>query len=219
MPANSESWTGRWLERKTFEHTNVTKVELLQPQILKVFRKEHETVLIGCVAVDRVIPSQIESLLEQPFTLSFIVNIPAESFWTGPAIELAESRSLGFGGMDDLFRALNGPDVGSYRRKEFDYFERVVKEHDNILEIDRVHDRKYSLTRYEHGQVQVLLLNEYALCAEKVRISRERYGSFRVILITNPNGEATSQAKRAARNLGVRILKMRGFLGFLKDGT
>ena len=219
MVANSASWTGEWLARKTEEHANVKRVDLLQSQIIKVFRKEYGTAVIGSVASERVAGQTIEPLLEKSFNLSFIVNIPKESFWTGQAIDLVESRLMGFGGMDDLFSALNGTDVCSYRRKEFAYFERVVNEHDNILEIARVHDRKYSLTRYEHCEVKVVLLNEYALCAERVRTAREQYGSFRVILITNPNGEATSEARQAAHSLGVRILKLKAFLGFLKDGT
>lgn len=158
-------------------------------------------------------------LLDEPVKLSFIVNIPRESFWTGEAIALTEERSLGFGAMDDLFRSLNEPCVSSYRRPEFSYFERVVNQHTNVLEMARVHDRKYLLVRVEHGDIEVVLLNEYVLSADEVRTARDRFGAFRAILITNPNGEATSEAKHAARSIGARVFKMKGFMGFLKDGS
>ena len=219
MAANSSDWTGKWLSQKLEEHANVKSVDLIRPQVLKIVRKKYGTAFIGSVALKRVTCSKIESLFDEPFTLSFIVNIPSESFWTGRAIELAESRSLGFGGMDDLYRALNEPCVDSYKRKEFSYFEQVVNQHSNVHEVARVHDRKYVLRRYEHGDVKVVLLNEYALCADDVRTARDRFGAFRAILITNPNGDATSKAKQAARSIGARIFKMRAFLGFLGDGS
>ena len=219
MAENSSGWTGKWLSKKLIEHTNVKSVHLLRPQVLKVARKEHGTAFVGSVASERVTCSTIESLLDEPFTLSFIVNISKESFWTGEAIELVESRSVGFGGMDDLFRAINHPCVGSYRRKEFCYFEQVMNQHSNVYEVVRIHDRKYVLRRYEHGDIEVVLLNEYALCADKVRTARDWFGPFRAIVITNPNGEATSEAKQVAKFIGARIFKLRAFMGFLKDGS
>ena len=60
-----------------------------------------------------------------------------------------------------------------------------------------------------------MLLNEYDLTADNVRNARDRYGGFSDILMTNPNGRATSAAEQAAESMGAQIYKWGEFLGRL----
>ena len=217
MPVQDAAWTGSWLAKKLQGHMNVARTELLEPQILQVTRKKHETVVIGSVATTFVVGSTIQPLIDGSFDISFIVNIPKEASWSGEAMDLADSKTVGVGGMEDLFRAMNNPCVREYRRKEYTYFEEVMGQHQNVWHVVRVHDRKYIVNTWDERKVVVVLLNEYELAAEKIRTTRKRYGTFEIVLITNPNGEATTEAKSAARSLGARIFKLRNFMGFLKS--
>ena len=65
------------------------------------------------------------------------------------------------------------------------------------------------------SDLDVVLLNEYELAADHVRTARDRYGAFKDILITNPNGKATSSALEAAEFIGAHIYTWREFLGRL----
>ena len=57
------------------------------------------------------------------------------------------------------------------------------------------------------------MLNEYELTADHIRTARDRYGSFDVVVNTNPNGSVTSAAAEAAKSMGVEILKWGPFFG------
>jgi hypothetical protein len=154
-------------------------------------------------------------LLKGSFPIEFIANIPKESFWTGKAIAFASSHSVAFGGMGDLVLAIALPDVSVYVKKEFDFVERVLRQHTKVHGLKRVHDRKYVVERHKLSDVSVVLLNEYELTADQVRTARDRYGIFTTILVTNPNARVTSLARQAAESIGANIYNMSEFLGRL----
>jgi hypothetical protein len=190
-------------------------VELVVPQVLRIVRKEDEPFVAATIATPRVEPSSLQELLNSRFGLAFIANIPRESFWTGEAIALASSHSVAFGGFSDLFSAISLPNVRLYVNKEFHFVERGLLQHTRVQQFERVHDRLYLVKRRNLVDVSVVLLNEYELTADHVRTARDRYGAISDILITNPNGKATSSAQQAAESLGARIYKWGEFLGRL----
>lgn len=215
MPERSAEWTGEWVAQRLKEHGEVQEIELLAPQVLNIVRKKDQPFLAATIASPRVERSTLEELLNSSFEIEFIANIPAESFWTGEAIAFASSHSVAFGGMGDLLSAISLPNVRLYERREFAFVERGLRQHTKVSGLERVHDRKYVVKRRNLRDVHVVLLNEYELTADHVRTAHDRYGPFAAVLITNPNGRATSSAKQAAESIGARIFKWGEFLGQL----
>jgi hypothetical protein len=140
---------------------------------------------------------------------------PKESFWTGGAINSAEEKPIGFGGLGDLYSALGNEEVRTFQKKEFQFIVRGLEQHDKIKSYTRVHDRLYAIERTKYDELSVVFLNEHELTADHIRTARDRYGAFTDLVITNPNGRATSSAVTTAETFNVQILKWGEFLGRL----
>ena len=209
----------RWLARRLASHDNVKRASALGPQVLEVERKKYPATVVGVVSAARVTRDTIAGLVEEPHDLEFIVNVPKEGFWTGEALDFAESRGLAAGGVSELYSAMNVRSVSAFTRPEYAYFKRMMRQHSNVSGIQRIADRKYIVETLDDRNVAVVLLNEYELSADRVRTAREWYWPFDAILATNPNGRSTSEADAAAASMGVRIFKLRQFMGMLKGGS
>ena len=210
MSDKETTWTGRWVAEKIMDNDNIEDIKIVESQILSVRRKHNESFVLGTTAVDCVNSTVVRKLRPEGLdTLSFIVNIPKESFWTGEAISLISQHSMAFGGMSDLYRALSCTDVREYINPEFDFVERILDQHDVVKTMTRVHDRKYVLGRRGLPDFTIVLINEYELTKDHVRRARDRYKAFRAILITNPNGTATTQAKEVAKSMDIEIHNIR----------
>ena len=197
------------------EHNEVVDVRLIHPQLLEVYRREYGRFRAGTIATSRVEPSSLYRFVDTSTVVQFIANIPAESYWTGEAMEFAERHSVGCGGLRDLLSAVSWPNVRCYKREEFAFVERGLCQHNNVLILERVHDRKYIIKRCSYDDVVVVLANEYELTADHVRTARDRYGPFTDVLVTNPYGKPTSSAIRAAKSMGSRVFKWGPFFGRL----
>ena len=215
MAGENAEWTGTWAMRSLEKHDNVEHVRLLDPQTLEIIRKRHSAFLAGTIATPCVKRSSLYRFRDGQFVVQFVANIPAESYWTGEAIEFAERQSMAFGGLGDLLTAVGVADVSRYKSKESIFVERVLRQHTKVDIVERVHDRKYFISRYGLDDVVVVFLNEYELTADHVRTARDRYGPFTDILITNPNGDRTASALRAADSMGAHVFKLGEFLGRL----
>lgn len=215
LPEKSAEWTGKWAAPRLERLEAVERVDLLAPQILNIIRTQNSPFLVGTIASPCVKKSTIKHLLDSSFSLEFIVNIPPESFWTGSAIDFVSHRSVAFGGMGDLFRATALPNVRHYENQEFAFVERGLCQHTKVCSLQRVHDRKYLVKRYDLNDFDVVLVNAYAVTADDVRTARERYGPFKAVLKTNPNGGVTASAEQAAESMGVRIFKWGEFMQHL----
>lgn len=209
----------RWMARQLESHDNVTSAREVGPCLLAVERRRYGPVVVGVVSAARVTRGTIEGFTAGPHDLSFIVNVPKEGFWTGDALDFAESKGLAAGGVSELYSAMNVCCVNGFRRPEYTFFERVMNQHTHVTGLARKADRVYIVGTVDGRDVTVLLLNEYELSADRVRTAREWYGPFDVILATNPNGGPTSEANVAAGSMGARIFKLREFMGMLRGGT
>lgn len=208
MCEQNAQWTGYWVADKIKTVNDVQNIEVVESQILNI-RRKHDSFMLGTTAVERVDNIVVQTLTEKSHTLSFIVNIPKESYWTGEAIDLVSQYSIAFGGMSDLYRALsNRMDVRRYRNPEFSFFERILEQHDIVRKLERIHDRKYILKRRKLPDFTIVLLNEYELTKDHVRRARQIYRIFDAILITNPNGNATTQARITAKSMNIDIYKL-----------
>src|SRR6266581_1023944 len=208
-------WTGGWVAEKMKGHTEVKGVALLTPRHVELIRKKYCKIIVGTTAVDRFDASALTPFLEGTPEVSFVVNVPKESYITGNALRLGARHGIPIGGLGDLMRAVSLPDVSEYVSKEISFIERGLAQHTRIESYERLDDRRYLVRRHDLNDVHVVFLNEYDLTADHVRTARSRYGPFTMLVITNPNGRATSSAVSAADAVGCSIYKWGDFMGAL----
>jgi len=171
--------------------------------------------MAGIVSVPRVESDEIRPIVKSKFRVEIIVNVPKEAFWTGGALRLAQDNNIATGAFGDLYRVIDIENVRTFQPSETSFIERGLRQHDRITSFERVHDRLYRISRSKLPDLTAVMLNEYELTADHLRTARDRYGSFSVAVITNPNGSATSLAEEAARAIGAEILKWGPFFGRL----
>jgi hypothetical protein len=176
---------------------------------------EWAPVIVGTAAAERLDASTLISLLQFEEPIHFVVNVPRESYIAGDAIALSERKSVPVGSLGDLMRAVSLPDVRKYVDKETEFITRGLRQHTRISDYHRSADRAYEISRHELPKISVVFLNEYEMTADHVRTARDRYGPFRLLVITNPNGRATTSAEGVAGSLGIEIHRWRSFLGRL----
>jgi hypothetical protein len=189
----------------------------LDDQVVEVHRERHPSFIAGAVSAALVEHATIEELADDS-RIEFICNIPREAAWTGEAIRLVRQRRIAFGGIGDLFAATGrkGP-VRDFVRSEFEFIERIFDQHSAIAWVQRVYDRVYCLHRLALPPLTVVLINEYDLTADHVRTAWQRYGPFTDMLANNPNCRCTAEAKEAAKQLKVKLLPLRQFMGRLNS--
>lgn len=211
MAKRSLVQTTQWVAGNLRQARQVSDVEVLSDQVLRIAREMHDPFVSGIVSTARVDIEAVMPLITSKHQVEIIANIPKESFWTGGAINLAQENNIATGSYGDLLRVIDVEDVRNFRARETIFIERGLRQHARIVSFTRVHDRLYRITRHGLPDLSVVMLNEYELTADQLRTARDRYGAFAIAVITNPNGSATQSADDAAATMGAEILDWRRF--------
>jgi len=190
--------TSKWVAGNLRKAEDVSKVEVLSDQVLRVSRSRYDPFVAGIVSAKCVEAETVEALVISELGVEIIANVPKESYWTG-----------------DLLRVIRLQNVRAFQPEETEFVERGLRQHNRISSFKRVYDRIYRVSRLGLPDLTVAMLNEYELTADYLRTARDRYGPFSVAVITNPNGKATSTAKEVAQTIGVEILNWGSFFGRL----
>ena len=215
MARHTPAETSEWVAGNLRNASGVSNVEVLSDQVLHVSRSEHGPFVAGIVSAKCVEADAIRALVKSELGVEIIANIPKESHWTGGALRLAHDNNIATGGYGDLLRVIDLRNVRAFQSQETVFIERGLRQHDRISSFERVHDRLYRISRNGLPDLTVAMLNEYELTADHLRTAHDRYGPFSVVVVTNPNGKATSNAEEAAQNMGAKILRWGRFLGRL----
>lgn len=207
-----------WVAGRTKDIEKVEDVVILGPFSFRIIRVELPPFVAGVISVSTVTARHVEEVLATSPDIEILVNIPKESIWTGEAIRLAAASQIAFGGIGDLMRAVNSEDdVRQYVRPEFHFVERGLEQHSRVTSCEREADRVYLIHRHGLPDLSFVMLDEYELTADHIRVARERYGNFDMVLLNNPNGSPTTGATELGRTLGVGIFKWGQFLGRLNS--
>jgi hypothetical protein len=209
-PAGTTQWVAEAL-RKAEE---VSKVDVLDDQVLRVERTKYAPFIAGIVSELRVSADDIRPLVESKHGVEIIANVPKEAIWTRGAIRLAQDNSIATGVFGDLYRVLRESNVRGFQQREIAFIERGLRQHDRVTGFEREYDKVFRVSR-KGGlpDLTATMLNEYELTADHIRTARDRYGNFDVAVNTNPNGTITGSASDAAKSMGIEIHNWRSFFG------
>jgi hypothetical protein len=212
-----DAWTGQFVKRKIEKHDNVELVELLDDKLLRVHRKKYDPVVAATMAVDRLdavsFRTAVNGAISRP---DYVVNVPVEAIVLGDAIQLARQQGIGIGQFRDFMAALASSDVALHRSSDIRFVEESLPQHSRVKAIEPLADRHYRIERHGLPPVEIVFLNQYDLTVDHIRIAKKRYGSFDAIVLTNPNGGATSEAKELATSMNCLVYLWKTFLGALK---
>lgn len=212
MVKRAPAETTKWVAANLVRIKEISDVEILSDQVIRVSRTKYAPFNAGIVAVPRVEADHINPIIKSEFSVEIIANVPKEAFWTGEALGLAECNGIATGTLGDLYRGANLESVRDFRSPETLFIERGLRQHNYVTTFYRVHDRLYQIFRKDLPDLTVVMLNEYELTADHLRTARERYGIFSAAVITNPNGGATMSAEEAAAAMDAEILDWRLFM-------
>jgi len=144
-----------------------------------------------------------------------VLNVPKNAKWLKSGIAAATETNMAFGGMGDLMSAIGHKlqDIRQFKKKENEFVERILRQHTNVLRIEEEVDRAYRVFRRSGAPLPIVLLNEYELTGDRIRAAVDDYGRFDIVLMTNPSGSATSDARSVSRDLKIPLLTSRQLLG------
>lgn len=207
--------TTAWVASVMRQKTGVTSVEQLTARSIRVSRDEYPPYVAGIISQSSVTDEDVGAALAVDSSVDIIINVPAQGVWTGSAIRAAQAAGVAFGGMGDLQSCIQRQDPKAYVKAEFEFIDRGLRQHDRISSVTRDADRVFLVHRPGLPDTRVVALYEYELTAEHLRIARDRYGAFNLVLISNPNGKPTQGASEVARELGVELHMFGSLLGRL----
>jgi hypothetical protein len=214
--SEENGWTGKWIAEKVEKCEEVESISITDSNILNIVRKAHPPIVVATLAEATVSVEAVRQALGHRENVQFVVNVPKVSYVTGPALDYAKNEGFAIGGLGDLMRALSIPDVTQYVPKTIAFIERGLRQHDRVHSFERRADLYYLIHRRNSlKDVLVVFLHEYELVADHLRVARDRYGRFDIVVITDPNGNATTEAEAVAEEFGCRIYKWGKFLGAL----
>lgn len=209
---------GDWVQKILRDHDEVLDVSVVSENTVEVTRKSHAPVVVVATALARVGVEDIQSILNGDVGVDAIINVPKEAYITGEAIRLGEESRVLVGGISELKKALNFPSLVGNANRDREYIERMLRVHTAVDSFKMLTDRSYLVRRSQlRADLSVAFLNEYALTADHVRVARERYGQIDFVVTTNPYGKISPGAVEVGRDIGVRVLGWRHFMGALNS--
>jgi hypothetical protein len=212
----SNTSAATWLSNKLLEHDKVSGVKQ-DCQNLSVSRKGLSTAIIVVFAEPNQLKvDDVKKAINGHGKVNFVVNIKKEGYLLGDLILFASKNGFSIGNLSDLNRALYLDNVSNYVSKTIVFIERGLRQHKAIQGFQRESDLSYLIFRKNHlPDITAVFLHEYELTAEHIRVARDRYGVFNMLVNTDPNGNLTQSAYLVAKELNVDIYKWGEFYGAL----
>lgn len=209
------SETTAWVAQVMREKGGVRGVDQVSDRSIRISRDRHPPYIAGIISKRDVVADDVHAVLGEEPDVDIIINVPSSGVWQGSGIFATQLAGVAFGGMGDLQSCIDREDPSAYVKSEYEFIERGLRQHNRVQAIIREADRLFLLHRNGLPEIRVLALYEYELTADHIRTARERYGSFDLVLISNPNGRPTEGAANVAAELGVELLMFRELLSRL----
>ena len=118
MAKHTPAATTQWVAEDLRKAEHVSKVDVLDDQVLRVERSEYAPFIAGIVSERCVYADDIEPLVKSTHEVEIIANVPKESYWTGGALRLARDNRIATGAFGDLYRVISESDVRGFQQRE-----------------------------------------------------------------------------------------------------
>ncbi len=162
----------RWIANKLRGDEEFSAVDPIGVGFLEISRIDSPPFTAVAIGVrDVVTRDHVAPLFEVKGRFpEFVVNVPSKAIWSGTAIEFVHNASAAFGTFGDLIRASREETVGTYRNRQYSFFERAFRQHTAVREVTRLYDRVYQLHRSRGlPDITVVLVDAYGAMRESWR--------------------------------------------------
>lgn len=161
---------------------------------------------------DLILVDQVEPLFSYDTKPQMVVNVPSNTLWSGEAISLIHAAPAAFGTLGDVSRAARTGDVPNFRNKNWDFFERGIRQHSKVSKVNRIFDEVFDAELEDGTTRRIALVGGYHVSAEDIRNARDRFGKFHIAVKKTSYGSITAAADTAAESMGAVVVTFRGLL-------
>lgn len=161
---------------------------------------------------DVILVHHVQPLFSYVTKPQIVVNVPSKTLWSGEAISLIHAAPAAFGTLGDVRRAASTGDVPSFRNKNWDFFERGIRQHSKVREVSRVFDEVFDAKLKNGTTRRIALVEGYHVSAENIRNARDRFGKFDIAVKKTSYGSITDAADTAAASMGAIAVTFKGLL-------
>ncbi|WPY97621.1 hypothetical protein [Christiangramia sp. OXR-203] len=206
--------TFEWIIEKTENYDEIDSVDILDQNLLQISRDDGEVIIVTTISNKNISLADIKSLIEKN-DANFILHTKKDPFICGSVYVFLEGRSKIIGSFGDLFRVLKESDISNYLHPQTKFITRGLNQHDKVIDITRIDNKRYEIKRYNLPSVTIIALDDYDIGLESIRSAIENYGEFDAVLKANPNGKITESAYELAESKNFKILKWGELMGKL----
>ena len=202
-----------WVASKINPEDGLTVVGRTPEDLLLVQFQGNEPFPVAAIGLqDVILPQNIQPLLLYAPKPQFIVNVPSKALWSGEAISLINAAPAAFGTLGEIIKAAKSGDVPRYRNKNWEFFEKAIRQHSHVDAVTRIYDEVFEVHRRNGTSLKIALVNGYHLSAEDVRNARDRFGHFDIAVKKNNYGSITDAAEQAAASMDVQAVTFKGLM-------
>ncbi len=199
------------------KHSAVHEVGVVRDGLLRLSRLDGKSsVDLGVLQVAWPSPALIESWISSNPGLDAIVNTGKGCHCPADSAAAARRSGVALLAMRDLMFALNGDDLLGYENRQMKYAMDTLSQHDRVESAEGFCEETIRLHRIGMADVDVVLVDIYALgVAEVVRTLRE-HSFANAILNINPYGNYSADAKARAKDANVGLFTYKELFGALR---
>jgi len=191
---------------------NVTKqirstAEHVEGELIRIITPDRPDVLAAISAADVIDAETAASYREKHPDLDFLCGYRKTCIWHGEAIQILEDARIGWGSFGTLSSAaLEGnANIASHKTYKFSF--RLLGQYGPVQEVYREYDRIYQVLLKSGASVKIAMLADYEPTADAVRTLWDKFGPVEIVWNINPNGNPTTEAIGAGRELGCEVMK------------
>jgi hypothetical protein len=198
------------------KHEEIDSAIAIGDYLIEILTDDGKTVIVGVIDSENITDSDVDRVYINGPKKPNLVIAKSDAIWSGSAIYYARQQNMGWGGMGQISSTFLTDDYSEIQRSEYKFVEDNLLRHSKVARLERVYDRVFKIHRTGSlAPITIVLINSYELSGDEVRHAIKKYGSFDVVLKTNPNGSPTGNAYSAALEIGADILVWRELLGRL----
>ncbi len=202
------SWQVNYvLENLNKEIGKLFQAEHIEGDVIKVATKGQPDVLAHISACHEITLANVKGYVEQFPELDFVCGFRSNCIWRGDAIDYLKERGIGWGNSGTLSSAARKGEANIAEHKTWVFSARLIHQYGVVRSATREFDRLFMIELKSGRKVRIGMIADYEPTADSVRTLVEKFGKVDIAWNINPNGQPTSAAIRAGKELGCVVLK------------
>lgn len=201
-----------WLIERLEENSKIETADLLSDNLLQVIRKDDYVITVTLTSLTIFNSVTVQKILEEN-NADFILHTSKEPLVDASAYDFLDTKKKVIGGYGDFFRAISQDKIWPYTPKDTQFIMRGLKQHDRVLKVRRLDNKRYEIQRIGLETVIIIALNDYDLGIEAIRQAVDQFPEFDAVFKSNPNGRISNSAIELADKREIRVFKWGELLG------